>query len=111
MRQRVQKLTESAAMQVVAVADPAQLGLARQAMLGVRVSGDAEAVAKKLSAMKEVDFLVATAGSYDLLAEVLAADDPDLLEVAGRVRKLDGVLSVETFVYLARRKQAYDWVS
>ena len=34
VRQRVQKLTESGVMQVVAVTDPMQLGFYRQAMIG-----------------------------------------------------------------------------
>ena len=39
VRQRVQRLTESGVMQVVAVTDPMELGFARQAMVGVKVTG------------------------------------------------------------------------
>src|SRR4051812_50128832 len=51
VRQRVQKLTESGVMQIVAVTDPLQLGFYRQAMIGVRVTGDTRSVADKLAAM------------------------------------------------------------
>ena len=44
VRQRVQKLTESGVMQVVAVTDPMQLGFYRQAMIGIRVAGDTTVV-------------------------------------------------------------------
>ena len=40
MRQRVQQLTEPGVMQIVAVTDPMQLGFYRQAMIGIRVTGD-----------------------------------------------------------------------
>src|ERR1700759_2398532 len=64
-RQRVQKLVDSGVMQIVAVTDPMQIGFARQAMIGIAVSGDVEAVAQKVSKIPEVDYLVITAGSWD----------------------------------------------
>src|SRR5205085_6769720 len=51
VRQRVQKLTDSGVMQIVAVTDPMQLGFYRQAMIGVRVSGDTRVIADKLASM------------------------------------------------------------
>ncbi|MEK6342442.1 MAG: AsnC family transcriptional regulator, partial [Curtobacterium sp.] len=48
VRQRVQKLTETGVMQIVAVTDPLQLGFHRQAMIGIRVSGDTRTVADEL---------------------------------------------------------------
>src|SRR6201747_2175010 len=64
VRQRVQKLTESGVMQIVAVTDPMQLGFYRQAMIGVRVTGDTRTVADKLAAMPAVDYVVLTAGTF-----------------------------------------------
>src|SRR5215203_4053653 len=69
VRQRVQRLTESGVMQVVAVTDPLQLGFARQAMVGIRARGELESVAEALSDLPEVDYLVITAGSFDILVE------------------------------------------
>src|SRR5213079_2210477 len=69
VRQRVQRLTDSGVMQVVAVTDPMELGFARQAMVGVRVTGAIEPVADAIAALDEVDYVVVTAGSYDVLAE------------------------------------------
>src|SRR3954470_17421484 len=62
VRQRVQKLTDSGVMQIVAVTDPMQLGFYRQAMIGVRVSGDTRVIADRLAAMPSVDYVVLTAG-------------------------------------------------
>ncbi len=110
VRQRVQKLTESGVMQVVAVTDPMQLGFFRQAMIGIRASSDTRVLAEKLAEIDAVDYLVLTAGSFDILAEVVCEDDDELLELLNsKIRNLDGVLSTETFVYLKLRKQFYNW--
>src|ERR687895_543793 len=66
VRQRVQRLMESGVMQIVAVTDPLQLGFARQAMVGITVSGPLETVADAVAELEEVDYVVITAGTYDL---------------------------------------------
>ncbi|QNE34181.1 Lrp/AsnC family transcriptional regulator [Leifsonia shinshuensis] len=110
VRQRVQKLTESGVMQIVAVTDPMQLGFYRQAMIGVRVTGDTLVIADKLAAMPAVDYVVLTAGTYDILAEVVCENDLDLITMLNsEIRTLEGVLSTETFVYLKLHKQFYNW--
>ncbi|MET4580839.1 Lrp/AsnC family transcriptional regulator for asnA, asnC and gidA [Conyzicola nivalis] len=110
VRQRVQKLTESGVMQVVAVTDPMQLGFYRQAMIGVRVSGDTTLVAEALGALDAVDYVVLTAGSFDILAEVVCENDDDLIDLLNKqIRAIEGVQSTETFVYLKLFKQLYNW--
>jgi Lrp/AsnC family transcriptional regulator, regulator for asnA, asnC and gidA len=110
VRQRVQRLIESGVMQVVAVTDPLEMGFARQAMVGIRVTGPLEPVADRLAELEEVDYVVITAGSYDLLAEVVCETDEHLLElISGQIREIDGVVATETFMYLSLRKQTYSW--
>ena len=110
VRQRVQRLIEAGVMQVVAVTDPIELGFARQAMVGIRVSGSVEAVADRLAELDEVDYVVVTAGSYDLLVEVVCESDEHLLElISDRIRAIDGIVATETFMYLKLRKQTYSW--
>ena len=110
VRQRVQRLVESGAMQIVAVTDPLSVGFPRMAMIGIRVEGDMELVSEKLEAMAEVDYVVITAGAYDLLVEVVCEDDDHLLDVINRqIRAIPGVRHTESFVYLKLRKQIYTW--
>jgi Lrp/AsnC family transcriptional regulator for asnA, asnC and gidA len=110
VRQRVQRLIESGVMQVVAVTDPLELGFARQAMVGIRVTGPLEPVADKIAELVEVDYVVVTAGSYDLLVEVVCESDEHLLEViSDRIRAIEGVAATETFMYLRLCKQTYSW--
>ena len=108
-RARVQKLLDSEVMQVVAVTDPTQVGFTRQAMIGVRTEGDPMKVGDRLAEVREVDYVVTTAGSFDLLVEVVCEDDPHLLDVIRQIRELEGVVSSETFVYLKLNKQHYNW--
>ena len=110
VRQRVQRLVDAGVMQIVAVTDPLELGFAREAMVGIRVTGPVEPVADALAALDEVTYVVVTAGSIDVLAEVVAESDEDLLVIVSeRIRGIPGVISTETFVYLGLRKQIYSW--
>ena len=79
VRQRVQRLIDGGVMQIVAVTDPLQVGFTRQAMIGLNVEGDLSPVGDALAAMDEVSYVVTTAGSFDILAEVVCEDDDDLL--------------------------------
>lgn len=109
MRQRVQRLIDAGVMQIVAVTDPMQLGFARQAMIGIRGTGDTTELAEQLAAIPAVDYVVLTAGSFDVIVEVVCEDDNDLLELLNRIRALRSVVSTETLVYLKLVKQQYDW--
>ena len=82
-RQRVQRLVDSGVMQIVAVT---------------------------LAELPSVSYVVMTAGSFDLLAEVVCTSDDELIGILNRdIRGLDGVVSTETFVYLKLHKPLYDW--
>ena len=110
VRQRVQRLIDSGVMQVVAVTDPLQLGFARQAMIGIKARGELEPIADQLAAMDAVDYVVITAGSFDLLVEVVCESDEHLLEVLSTgIRRIENVVSTETFMYFKLRKQTYSW--
>ena len=109
VRKRVQRLTSSGRMQIVAVTDPMSLGVRRVAMIGARVSGDAEATAASLAELPEVEYLVATAGRYDLMFEVVADDDGALLALLSRLRARPDVVEAEAFVCLKLFKQTFSW--
>jgi Lrp/AsnC family transcriptional regulator, regulator for asnA, asnC and gidA len=110
VRARVQRLLDAEVMQIVAVTNPLQLGFTRQAMVGIRAEGDMRLVADRLTAMSEVSYVVTTAGSFDLIIEVVCEDDDELLDLLSRrIRTLPGVVSTETFVYLKLNKQHYNW--
>lgn len=110
VRQRVQRLLDSGVVQIVAVTDPVQVGFARQAMIGIRAEGDTRIVADRLAEVPEIDYVVVTAGSFDVIVEAVCEDDDGLLElINAKIRAVPGVVATETFVYLSLRKQLYNW--
>jgi Lrp/AsnC family transcriptional regulator for asnA, asnC and gidA len=110
VRQRVQKLIDSGVMQIVAVTDPMQLGFYRQAMIGIRTTGDSRVISDAIAAIDAVEYVVLTAGSFDMLAEVVCEDDDSLLDLLnGKIRAVPGVVQTEVFTYLQLKKQQYNW--
>ena len=110
VRQRVSRLIETGVVQIVAVTNPLQLGFTRQAMIGIKAEGNLDSVVERLNSMDEVDYVVVTAGSFDILAEVVCEDDDHLLNLLNHeIRVIPGVRSTESFVYLKLSKQTYQW--
>ena len=63
-----------------------------------------------LAGLDEAEYVVITAGGFDLMVEVVCEDDDHLLGVLNeQIRRLPGVRETETFVYLSLTKQRYDW--
>jgi Lrp/AsnC family transcriptional regulator for asnA, asnC and gidA len=111
VRARTNRLVERGILQVVGVTDPLKLGFHQQAMIGVRCERDRLLqVADAVSAFPEVDYVVITAGAFDLLIEVVCEDNDALLAfLTERLRAVEGVRETETFVYLRMVKQTYQW--
>ena len=108
VRARYNRLTSEGILQVVGVTNPLGLGF-EQALVGVKTSGPPSAVADEISRWPEADYVVVTAGQFDVVVEVVASGRTELLELTNRIRALDGVVSTETFLYLEMWKQLYDW--
>ncbi|MFJ8438956.1 Lrp/AsnC family transcriptional regulator [Kitasatospora griseola] len=109
-RQRVQRLVDAKAVQVVGVTDPMTMGRQTMALLGLRVDGDPRAVADALSRHDEVVYAVLTAGSFDLFVEVVCDRPNDLLDfVNDAVRTVEGVVAVEKFPYFAIHTHRFLW--
>ena len=110
VRQRVQRLLETGVMQIVAVTDPLTLGFHRQTMIGIRCEGDLERVAGHLAMLDEIDYVVITAGSFDLLDRGrLRRRRPPAGDPVPGPRGARASPATETFVYLKLCKQTYSW--
>jgi len=111
VRARTNRMVERGILQIVGVTDPLKLGFHEQAMIGIRCEHDKLIeVAEAVALFPEVDYVVITAGSYDLLIETVCEDNNALLTfLAERLRRVDGVRETETFVYLRMVKQTYQW--
>jgi Lrp/AsnC family transcriptional regulator for asnA, asnC and gidA len=110
VRQRVQRLTDSGVVQVVAVTDPLSVGFTVQAMIGVRAEGDLRTLGASLAAIDEIDYVVIASGGFDLMVEVVCEDNEHLFALVNDViRATPGVRSAEVFTYLDLVKQTYSW--
>jgi Lrp/AsnC family transcriptional regulator for asnA, asnC and gidA len=111
VRARTNRLVERGILQVVGVTDPLKLGFQQQAMIGVRCERNRLVeVADAIAAFPEVDYVVITAGTFDVLVEVVCEDNEALLVfLTDKLRAVDGVRETETFVYLRMVKQTYHW--
>ncbi len=110
VRQRVNRLLDRGVIQIVAVSDPLSLGLTTQAMVGITVAGDVRRVAADIAAMTESEYVLITAGRYDVLAELICTDNDALLELVNdRVRTIEGVTSTEVFSILKMEKLTFSW--
>ncbi len=111
VRARTNRLIERGILQVVGVTDPLKLGFQQMAMIGIRCESDKLIeVSESLAEMPEVDYVVITAGTYDLLIETVCEDNEALLVfLAERLRAVEGVRETETFVYLRLVKQTYQY--
>lgn len=113
VRARTNRLIDRGVLQIVGVANPLKLGYDQMALIGVRCEGDQLlAAASLIGELPEVIYVVVTAGAFDLLVEAVCQDNEALLQfLAERLRKVPGVMSTETFVYLRIVKQSYHWGS
>ena len=109
VRARYSRLRDDNILQVVGVTNPLGLGFEAQAMVGIKTAGAPEPVAEEIASWNEADYVVITAGQFDILVELVCEHRRQLLDVTNRVRALDGVVSTESFLYLELWKQLYDW--
>ena len=111
VRARTNRMVERGILQIVGVTDPLKLGFHQQALIGIRCERDMLIeVAEAVADFPEVDYVVITAGTYDLLNETVCEDNNALLMfLAERLRKIEGIRETETFVYLRMIKQTYQW--
>ncbi|MGI8713311.1 MAG: Lrp/AsnC family transcriptional regulator [Solirubrobacteraceae bacterium] len=109
-RQRINRLRESGVMRIVAITDPVALGRGVVATIGLRVSGDTRLAAARLAEVAAVEYVVITAGSFDLLLEVVCGDEDELLSVINdEIRSVDGVRETQTFMHLRTEKNVFAW--
>ena len=109
-RQRVQRILDSGVVEVVGFTDPQALGYPVMAMLGVQVDGDVVKIADEIGAIERVIYIVMSAGSFDLMVEVISEDTLGLLDlINSQVKTIDGVREVESFVYFGIHTHRFGW--
>ena len=111
VRQRAERLISRGVVQIVGVTDPLAMGFQQPALIGLKVEpGRLEEIAQQIGGLEEVTYLVVTAGRFDLVCEVVCADNDHLLRVlTEQLAAIDGIRSTETLVELRFVKESYQW--
>jgi Lrp/AsnC family transcriptional regulator for asnA, asnC and gidA len=109
-RQRVNRLREAGLMRIVAVTDPVALGRGVVATIGLRVGGDTRVAAARLAQIPEIEYVVVTAGAFDVIAELVCASEEELLGVINDdIRSMEEVREMQTFMHLRTEKNVFAW--
>ena len=109
-RQRVNRLRESGLMRIVAVTDPVALGRGVVATIGLRVSGDTRQAAARLAQIAEIEYVVVTVGSFDVICELVCTTEEELLGVLNDdIRSIPEVREIQTFMHLRTEKNVFAW--
>ena len=111
VRQRVNRLVNNDICQITAVMDPKALGLNAVASVGMKVNGDLDKIADKISTIKQVEYIILTAGMFDLMAELVCKDYEELLSVLRELRSLPEIQTTELNLILETRKLVYNRAS
>ncbi len=111
IRSRYQSLVEDGVIRTVGMVDPYVLGYQAPALLNIRVEAlKTDQVAQEIASFPEVRYLVMTLGSFDLNVEVFCRDLSHLTElVQERIRRMEGVVSVETLMIAKSYKLTHRW--
>jgi Lrp/AsnC family transcriptional regulator for asnA, asnC and gidA len=111
VRSRIRTLTSAGILQIVGLTDPGNMGFGVMAMIGVQATHDLNRIAELVATWPETTYVVISAGSYDLLIELVCTDNNELLRLVERLRAVEGVRSTESFIYISRHKLNYAWAS
>ena len=72
--------------------------------------GDVRVAAALVAELVEAEYVLITAGRFDVLAEVLCEDNAALLALVNDwIRSIDGVASTEVFSILKMEKLTFSW--
>ena len=111
VRQRAERLISRGVVQVVGVTDPLAMGFQQPALIGLKVdAAKLEEIAARIAELDQVTYLVVTAGRFDLMCEVVCADNEHLMRVLTEdLARIPGIRSTETMVELRFVKESYQW--
>jgi Lrp/AsnC family transcriptional regulator, regulator for asnA, asnC and gidA len=111
IRSRYRNLVDEGVVRTVSIVDPFALDFQAPAMIGISTEpGKIEKVAKAVSELPEVSYLVLTLGAYDLLVEVYCRNLQHLTNlVTQQIQLIPGVRTTETLMVAKMYKLSYRW--
>jgi len=111
VRKRLERLLGEGTIRIMAVADPASLGLVASIVIGIQTElGHLNDVAQRLATLPEVHYVNIVTGTYDVMVEAVLPSGEHLLSfLIDKVATIPGVKRTETSHVLQAVKRACDW--
>jgi Lrp/AsnC family transcriptional regulator for asnA, asnC and gidA len=111
IRTRYRNLVEEGIIRSVGIVDPYALGFQAPALVGATVKpGMVDQVARAITEIPEVSYLVMTLGRFDLMIEVFCRDLPHFTRLlTEQIQVIPGVCSTETLMIARSYKLSYRW--
>lgn len=108
IRNRVKRLVEQRAIQIIGMIDPTKLGYDAPAMIGVQVEQPRlEEIVRVIAEFPEVSYLIMVSGEFDLFVEVLCKDRQALAAFLNeKLTKVGGIVRTQTYFTLRTFKMA-----
>lgn len=109
IRNRVSRLIEDRALQIVGLIDPSAIGYDAPAMIGLSVQPQMmDDVIEVIATFKEVSYLIMVSGEFDLFVEVLCRDRNHLATFLNeKLLRVPGIVRTQTYIILRTYKMAY----
>ena len=109
VRNRVAKLMDDGALQVIGMIDPHKMGYNAPAMIGVSVQPPhLDTAASAIAALPQVSYLILVSGGFDLIMEVMCEDRERLASfLRDKLHNIPGVQRTETFTILHTYKMSH----
>lgn len=111
VRKRLDRLLAENVIRIVALAEPAVLGLTTRVLISIQTElGELNKVARRLAQIPEVYSVSVVTGSFDIIIEVaLPSSDRLLSFLIDRISSIPGVKRTETSQVMQVVKHACDW--
>jgi Lrp/AsnC family transcriptional regulator for asnA, asnC and gidA len=111
VRKRVDRLIRTGAIYVVARVNPAAIGFAIDAMVGIRVKrGTVQQVGLRLAAMENVAYVGYMTGGFDIFIEVFLPDTEGLFAFLNTdLAAIEDITHAEAWHVLRTEKFSYTW--
>lgn len=111
VRNRLDRLVKQQVIKIIAVVDPARVGLSTLVYIGINADlKSIETIEEQLSQFPEVNYVSTMSGQFDFLVGAVFASDAHLREfLIRKLSKVRGIRSTETLHVLNLVKRVWQW--
>ena len=111
IRRRFNQLRQAGIIRIAAIADPFAVGFQTPAFFGLRVdTAQIDSILEQLAALREVHYVAAATGEYDVIARAYFVNNQDLANfIMRKLSRISGIREINSSLLLRIYKRSYDW--